>query len=315
MHGNITAHLSPDHGAPQLELATELIEVATQAGDPERVLDAHPERCEALLELGDIEAARAELEAMAARGAELRQPSQDWFVGATRRAWRCSRAVRRGGGSDDAARALGERAQSWNATVTYRLQLYALRREQGRLAEIEELVRRSVAGLPDLPDFRCVAGAHLRRARAHDEARDGSRRSPRTLRRASLRRGMAREHLPARGVGASWARQARPWLYERLAPYDDRVAISYPELSIGVVALAWARWRPRSARRRRRAALRGRTRAERPDRRPPMARPHQARGGATARSWLVAQAVASSASRASTALSRVGLIVKIDPGR
>jgi tetratricopeptide (TPR) repeat protein len=36
--------------------------------------------------------------------------------------------------------ALGERAQSWNAIVSYRLQIFMLRWEQGRLAELDDAV-------------------------------------------------------------------------------------------------------------------------------------------------------------------------------
>jgi tetratricopeptide (TPR) repeat protein len=39
------------------------------------------------------------------------------------------------------ALALGERAQSWNAIVSHRLQLFVLRWEQGRLAELDDEVR------------------------------------------------------------------------------------------------------------------------------------------------------------------------------
>ena len=82
MHGYILGHHSPDHVRAQLELATELIEVAGRAGDKERVFDGHEERFDALVELGDVEAARVELAAMARVARELRQPSQAWLVGA-----------------------------------------------------------------------------------------------------------------------------------------------------------------------------------------------------------------------------------------
>ena len=82
MHGYILGHHSPDHVRAQLELASELIEVAGRAGDKERVFDGHEERFDALVELGDIQAARAELAAMARVARDLRQPSQAWLVGA-----------------------------------------------------------------------------------------------------------------------------------------------------------------------------------------------------------------------------------------
>ena len=66
---------------------------------------------------------------------------------------------------------LGRRAQSWNAAVSYGLQVYVLRREQGRLDEIEELVRSSVEVYPTYPIWRCVQ-AQGGGARATDEARE-----------------------------------------------------------------------------------------------------------------------------------------------
>src|SRR5262249_16296618 len=54
----------------------------------------------------------------------------------------------------------GERAESWNARVSERLQLFVLRRAQGRLAELEDTLRRSIHEFPNLPRFRCAL-AHL----------------------------------------------------------------------------------------------------------------------------------------------------------
>ena len=208
---------------PAAGLASELIEVAGRAGDKERVFDGHEERFDALVELGDIQAARAELAAMARVARDLRQPSQAWLVGAHEAllalfAGSLEEAER----LVDAARDLGERTQGWNATVTHRLQLYALRREQDRLGEIEDLIRRSVAEFPTYPIVRCVQTHVLGGA---GRARRGARRPgdahPRPLRRAALRRGVAREHLPAR------RRRRRPGCGEGL----DRRSTSFWRLT------------------------------------------------------------------------------------
>jgi tetratricopeptide (TPR) repeat protein len=239
IHGYILGHHSPEHTPRQLELATELIDIAMRVGEKERAVDGREERLDALIELGDVEAARAELEAMAALAHELRQPSQDWLV----TVYRALLALLKGELAEAEsfiaeARALGERAQSWNAAVTYGLQLYVLRREQGRLEEIEDLVGRAVGEYPTYPIWRCVSvhlAAQLGRA---PEARD------------------ALEALAADGfaglpfdeewlVGTSLLAEAASALghgpiaaalYRLLLPYGDRVAISYPEISIGAVA-------------------------------------------------------------------------------
>jgi tetratricopeptide (TPR) repeat protein len=56
--------------------------------------------------------------------------------------------------------ALGRRAQDLDPQVAHRLQLFALRKEQGRLEEMEEVIRRSVDEYPWYPVFRCAL-AHL----------------------------------------------------------------------------------------------------------------------------------------------------------
>jgi tetratricopeptide (TPR) repeat protein len=240
MHGYILGHHSPDHVRSQLDLATELIAVAGRAGDKERVFDGHEERFDALVEVGDVEAARVELAAMDRVARELRQPSQAWLVAAHEAILALlARPLEEAERLVEAARELGERTQGWNAAVTHRLQLYALRREQERLGEVEDLIRRSVAELPTYPIIRCVQAHVLAELGAHDEAR------------ATLE-ALTRDRCAALPFDEEWlvstclladaatvlgASEASTVLYELLAPYDDHVAISYPEVSVGAVAL------------------------------------------------------------------------------
>src|SRR5450755_3210445 len=51
--------------------------------------------------------------------------------------------------------ALGRRSQSWNAVVSQRFALFVLRRAQGRLAEVEDTLKRSAHEYPPLIRFRC----------------------------------------------------------------------------------------------------------------------------------------------------------------
>ena len=159
--GYIPANHSPDFIPRQVELSTELIEVALAAGEPERAAEGYEHRATALIELGEMRRAKADVAALATTAQELRQPSQEWFVevyGALvdLLEGRLTEAER----SIEAALRVGERAQSWNAAVSYGLQLYLLRREQGRVSEIEDLVRRSVEEYPGYPIWRCVL-AHM----------------------------------------------------------------------------------------------------------------------------------------------------------
>ena len=106
---------SPESTHDQVDLATELIQVAMEAGDLERALEGH-ETLVASLELGDARSAKEALEAMAklARGA----PTAIARVarGRLSSAARAPRGQARGsGGADRVARGVGERAQGWHA--------------------------------------------------------------------------------------------------------------------------------------------------------------------------------------------------------
>jgi tetratricopeptide (TPR) repeat protein len=183
--------------------------------------------------------ARRELDSMSQLAAELRQPSQKWVVGA----YRALVALLDGRlfGTEELvsdARVLGESAQAWNAEVTYRLQLYVLRREQGRGEEMLEILRESVDAYPSYPIFRCA----LARLWAELAKPAESRSAYESL----VEDGCAR--LPVNEewlVSMGWLAEAATTLgdvehsttlYEQLLPYADRVAISYPEVSAGPVA-------------------------------------------------------------------------------
>jgi DNA-binding SARP family transcriptional activator len=239
IQGYILGHHSPAHTLRQLELATELIDIANRSGDKERAVDGREQRLNSLLELGAIAEAKLELEAMARLAAELRQPSQDWLVSI----YRAQLAVLQQG-VDEAeamilrARTIGEAAHSWNAEVTYRLQLYLLRYRQGLVGEVEDLVRRSVEQYPTYPIWRCVH-VHMATELGHAaEARDALD--------ALARDGFAgipvdEEWLVgvcflAEAAAALGATAHAAALREALLPYADRVAVSYPELSSGAVA-------------------------------------------------------------------------------
>src|SRR5262249_23887918 len=55
-----------------------------------------------------------------------------------------------------AARRLGERSVRWDSTVFFRVQTFAILREQARLGEMEPAIRRSVEEYPTRPLFRCL---------------------------------------------------------------------------------------------------------------------------------------------------------------
>ena len=89
---------------------------------------------------------------------ELQQPAQQWLVAVSdsRQALLEGRLAEAEGLIDDALH-LGQQAHAQIATNTFRQQLYLLRREQGRLREVEDLVRSSVVDYPANRVWICIS--------------------------------------------------------------------------------------------------------------------------------------------------------------
>jgi DNA-binding SARP family transcriptional activator len=143
-----------------VDVGDELISLGHQIGDTERVYAGHDHRLHCLWVLADRAGVDVELDALGTLADELRQPTHHWSV----RTGRTMVALMEGR-FDQAEQLIaethtvGERAVSWNV-VSHRLALFVLRREQGRLAELEDTIRRSVHEYPRLPRFGCAV-AHL----------------------------------------------------------------------------------------------------------------------------------------------------------
>jgi DNA-binding SARP family transcriptional activator/tetratricopeptide (TPR) repeat protein len=239
LHGYLSSHLSPDSVPAQGELANELIRVAIAAGDVERAVEGYEIRLETSIELGDLSSAYDDLDALTKLADELHQPAQKWLA----HVYRTVLALLEGRFGDAEqliaeTRSLGERTQNWSAIVAHGLQLYVLRREQGRLEEVEQLVRRATTDYPTYPIWRCALASMLAELGSVAEA------------------GAELEALAADGFSGipfdeEWEvslcllaetavrlgniKQASR-LYELLQPYADRVSISYPEISLGPVS-------------------------------------------------------------------------------
>ena len=239
LSGYNAANHAPSFVERQVELATELIEVGREAGDLERASEGYEHRCAAMLELGDMARARADLSAMADLADQLRQPAQRWFVAA----YEAFLALLTGDFAEaerlmTEARGMGERAMEWSARIAYRLQLYTLRREQGRVGEVEHLVRASAEDYPTYPLWRCVLprmAAELGDTAAAREGIDAL--APDDF--ASLpidEDWLAGMTLLAETVLATGASEYAPTLHRLLLPYEDHVAVAYGQFSTGSVA-------------------------------------------------------------------------------
>ena len=240
LDGYISAHHSPDYTPRQVELAGELIEVATRAGELERSIEAYEHRAAGRLELGDVTGSAADVDAMAPLAARLRQPAQDWFL-AERRAVQTLLEGPLGDAEariDEALR-IGHESMGWNAVVSHLLQLVVLRRLQGRLAEVERDLRAAAEEYASTyPICRC-AHVHVLAELGHDpEARAGiAALAPDGFGALDFdETWLAAVSFLAEAVHALREAPHAATLYERLAPYADRVAVCTPEVALGCVA-------------------------------------------------------------------------------
>jgi DNA-binding SARP family transcriptional activator len=160
LDGRAAAIVGPDTVDERLALADELIAIARQIADSERVVGGHNHRLIAHLETGDLRAADADLAEATRIAEEMRQPAQLWQVTSSR-ALLAMTAGRLDEAEQLAARALtlGEHAQP-GAVPVYQLQRYALCEFRGRLAEVEPAVVELSVQHPARPVFRCAL-AHL----------------------------------------------------------------------------------------------------------------------------------------------------------
>jgi predicted ATPase/DNA-binding SARP family transcriptional activator len=157
LEGRYESYWGPEALEERMEIANELIQVAEDAADAERTYAGHDCRFYVFLEAGDMQAAHQEHEAAGQLAHELRQPAQLWGT-ATRKA-NLALFEGRFGQAEPAIREafeLGRLAQSADAEVAFELQMYALRREQGRLEEVVDSVERAVGAYPAYPVWRFV---------------------------------------------------------------------------------------------------------------------------------------------------------------
>ncbi|MFL5962304.1 MAG: BTAD domain-containing putative transcriptional regulator [Gaiellaceae bacterium] len=222
-----------------LAAADEVVTLAEAAGDAECAFNGRNHRFGTLMHLGDVAGADRELAAMVATAEELRQPAQLWFAAV-------AQAMRATFGGDYARaedRIFAARAQAklkgiWDATSMYVIQLYTLRKEQGRLtevaAELEAYLRREpgralyrsmlvdlYVGLGRVAEARTLLAEHAAPGLANIE-RDNE-----WIFGAALLSEDCRALADAETAGE---------LYELLLPHEGQNVTSYPEVTTGAVS-------------------------------------------------------------------------------
>ena len=151
----VTALVGPDNVQERLALAGEILRLADESDFAVAALEAQTGRVHDLLELGDIHASDLAIDAFARRANALQQPLYLWHLAT----WRTMRALL-DGRLDEAetlageAFAAGQRASQATAMMHYGQQLLAIRFEQGRMRELEGLIRMAVEQAPTVAAWR-----------------------------------------------------------------------------------------------------------------------------------------------------------------
>jgi DNA-binding SARP family transcriptional activator/tetratricopeptide (TPR) repeat protein len=225
--------------AEGLAVGDELIDLGRRLGDREHEFTGRDFRVNAFWKRADRAGVDVEMDELTKLAEELRQPAWRWWVRTTRvgltlmegRFDEAEQVIRE-------TRRFGEQAERWNAHVSERLQLFVLKRAQGRLAEIEDVMARSTHEYPSLLRF-AVAEAHL-----HAEL--GNQRQARAAFDLVMARDLANEHvdgewlftlamLPeiSRFLGDEEAAQR---LYSLLRPHPEAYAQAPVEAAFGSCA-------------------------------------------------------------------------------
>ena len=166
------AFWAPGRLEQRLADSTLLLQSALQAGDVELTLQGHAWLVVDLLESGDSAGVEAQIDAFTARARELREPLYMWQVAI----WRVMRALLAGHLSTadrlaSEALAAGIRPERETAPQYHAIQLLAIRREQGRMAELEAAARDLVNSNAQRPAWRAGLATLLLETDRADEAR------------------------------------------------------------------------------------------------------------------------------------------------
>jgi DNA-binding SARP family transcriptional activator len=138
-------------------IADEVRQLAQETDDRERAFQACWLAHTASMTVGDPARVLALADEHRALANELKQSSWQWYSAVMRTEWALLRGeFAEGEQLMEEALRLGQRTQSWDAGFAYRIALFDLRRDQGRLQEIEELIRRSLTEHAGYRSFRSL---------------------------------------------------------------------------------------------------------------------------------------------------------------
>ncbi len=232
------ANETPDKLAERLSTAAERVGVTEQLGDPVERANAHWVLAMNLREAGDTAESDRQLGIFAELTDELGQPTWRWVL---KREQACRALL--AGRTADAERLItegfeiGQASGQHDALFVYYAQLLEVRRMQGRVAELEPLLAQALADNPELPGLRPNAAAlyceldrdaDARKLFERDAANDfADLRYDQLWLHGMMHYARVCTHLEAQNAAVV--------LYERLAPFHNRLALGW--LPHGSVAL------------------------------------------------------------------------------
>jgi tetratricopeptide (TPR) repeat protein len=168
----LNALMGPGDPQERLVIAEELRTVARAAQDTELEDAGEHQRAMVFLETGRMAEYREALDAVQRLAAEVRQPAPRCMAAVVM----ASLALLEGRFADaealvESALRSGASSVPWDAVIFSRVQRFALRLEDGRLAEMEPAIRRSAQEFPTRPLFRCLLARLLAELGDEDQAR------------------------------------------------------------------------------------------------------------------------------------------------
>jgi DNA-binding SARP family transcriptional activator/tetratricopeptide (TPR) repeat protein len=167
------SHWGPAQLERRLADSAEILRFAGEAGDAELTLQGHAWLIVDLLEQGELDSVAAQIDAFEQLAEQIRQPLYDWQAAV----WRAMRALLAGELETaerlaEQALATGARAEPVSAGQYYAAQLLEIRREQGRMGELEPALRQMVERYPNRLAYRAALGILLIETGRPAEARD-----------------------------------------------------------------------------------------------------------------------------------------------
>ncbi len=170
--GRLIELMGPGDPQGRLAVAEELRSVGRALQDKELESAGEYHRAMVFLETGRMAEYRETLDAVQRLVAELRLPASRFMATVVQ----ASLALLEGRFADaealvESALRSGGSSMPWDAVIFSRVQRFALRLEDGRLAELEPAIRRSVEEFPTRPLFGCLLARLLTELGDQDQAR------------------------------------------------------------------------------------------------------------------------------------------------